>query len=148
MTWTLRSLAWVCTRPRTCFHVTPRPSVWQLRLTMPQEMRSVSVLNACFFFCRTAFLILLSLFHSAGGRFERAGGDQPASEAVHGQNHSGHSRPQPLHPGDQKLNNTHTWISVIVPINQQFTVSRRVKVVIFKILLETTGDVQWASAAI
>lgn len=30
---------------------------------------------------------------SAGGRPEGAGGDQPASEAVHGQNYSGHPGP-------------------------------------------------------
>lgn len=46
--------------------------------------------NVCFY---TRLLIYFSFFLplSARRRSEGTGGDQPASEAVHGQNHSGHS---------------------------------------------------------
>lgn len=61
-------------------------------------------------------LVMHSSSLSACGCFEGAGGDQPASEAVHGQNHFGHSRPQSFHPGDQELNTMHICISEAVLI--------------------------------
>lgn len=68
---------------------------------MPPEMRSVSsgFLGGLVFWT----IGLFSFSPSAGGCSEGAGGDQPSSEAVHGQNNSGHSGPQPIHPGDQEL---------------------------------------------
>lgn len=51
---------------------------------------------------------------SAGGRPEGAGGDQPAPEAVHGQDHPGHPGPQPLHPGDQELMRRTDGVAVLM----------------------------------